>query len=162
MSQTVSTETPKKRGFLKILWIIFIFFLIIILLFTGFFYWQRPLVTGWFLHIYATRLASVLTSHQHYQYNEDSTYIQQLNEKKATQGFSEEIFRENFLNIRRQEVLAMLLQLVQAYRLHPEKNWIESLKELDSELQRLLDDQKITPQEFTQILEKIQIILTKN
>lgn len=152
----------KKHKLLTCLWWFFLCFVAIVMGFGIFFYFQQTLVTTWALEIYSTRLSSVLTEEGHYKYLDDSQYPTELAAKKNSSNFEESAFRQNFLSQRRQEIYSLLKKLIQAYCEKPEADWLTIWRGISQDTQNILEDEKVTPQEFQELSKKISTLLTQN
>ncbi len=144
MSKKSSEEQKekKRRGFLGYLWLFFLVFLLLLAMATGFFYWKTPLVTSWFLELYAKRLAVVMTSSEYYQINA----AQKANESKPGE----------FLENERKNILTSFMAFVKAYETSPNKEWYPAFIELHKQIQQIFEDNKVLPAELEGFVGEIQ------
>lgn len=152
MSKNSPQEQPKKkkRGFLGYLWLLFMIFMIISAMASGFFYWKRPLVTGWALELYAKRLAQVMTSPEYYSIDLDSSY------------HAESEGKENFLKNKRVKMKEAFDTLVKSYQKNPTSDWDPSLLDLHKQLRTIWEDQKVSPTEWDGFLGEVEKVIEKH
>lgn len=150
-------NTPPKRpiGFLGYLWRIFVFFLIVLLLFTGFFFWQRPQVTGWFLTLYSMRLSAVLVSGDYYTLTDDPSYNQQLPEEQKKTEFLLANFDKQFRKSKQKELQECFQVLLDAYAKNPNQDWTTTFHQLGTNIEQILQDNKVTLQEIADLKIKV-------
>lgn len=148
---------PKaKIGFLGYLWRFFLIFLALLLLFTGFFYFQRPLVTGWFMNLYFMRLSSVLVSADYYNLVESVNYTPKLEVEKKKPDFLVENFDQQFRQEKRQELQDSFQILLSAYAQNPQQDWMTTFNHLSQHLEKIFQDHKVTEQELDDLKTKVK------
>ena len=150
-----SKEKKKKKGFLGSLMYLFIFFVVIIMIGTGLFYWKKKTVTVYALNLYSTQLSNTITSEKYYEITDDQEYKVAYEGKKDAE-FNEEQEKKQVLDQRNKEISIALQSLVKNYSENTTKEWQTIFADLRQEINNMFADQKVSADEFVSFLSKVE------
>ena len=154
--ETPSSEKKKKKGFLGFLMRIFIFFVVLILICTGLFYWKKKTVTVYALNFYSTQLSNTLTSDKYYSIDDDHDYKMEYEGKEGVDSFDKTKAKKRILDQRKQEALEAMRNLVKNYSENTTKKWPEIFAELRNDINTMFADKKIAVDEYKYFLSKLE------
>ncbi len=146
---------PKKKwGFLGTLLRLFLFFVLLCAIGTGVVYWKRKPISAWGLQIYAYKLIDVMIAN--YQIAEDEECRAEVKGKEGDIKETSDEIKARWLDKRKTLACKMVTEQLETYKTSSAKEWYTSFKELNEKSKEILQDQRVTPQELQDFLQRVE------